>query len=87
MITTFAAIAAFFCAVSFFVGYHIRKYKADRAQYLSILRVGDRCRFYRDGYLINARIAGIRPFDRLVITRKGVVSFDKLIMKTNQVSM
>lgn len=64
----------------FFVGYHIREYKANRAQYISRLRVGDHCRFYRDGYLINAIIVGIRSVDRLVITHKGVVSFDKLIM-------
>lgn len=79
MITTFAAIAAFLSAVSFFVGYHIRKYKKDRETYLSRLRVGDTCRFYRDGELITTMIKGIRTIDRLVITQKGVVSFDKLI--------
>ena len=80
MTTVFFTITLFVAVVSFFVGYHIRKYKADRAQYISRLRVGDHCRFYRDGYLINAIIVGIRSVDRLVITRKGVVSFDKLIM-------
>ena len=80
MTTAFFTIALFAAVVSFFVGYHIRKHKADRAQYISRLRVGDHCQFYRDGYMINAIIVGIRSVDRLVITRKGVVSFDKLIM-------
>ena len=78
--TIIILLSLFFIIVAFFIGHNIRKYKTDREQYISQLRVGDNCRFYQDHYLINTMIKGIRKADRLVITKKGVVSFDKLIM-------